>query len=90
MTEGNSINCRTFEIAGAEGLQIMEYRQAIEDCFEPGKEIVTYSSMDELKEKVDLYRKDVAAARAIREAAGKRVLAEHTYRHRLESILDTL
>lgn len=87
MTEGNSINCRTFEIAGAGGFQIMEYRQAIEDCFEPGNEIETFSSVEELLEKLDRYKKDQGAAMVIRENAQKRALNEHTYQHRLEYIL---
>jgi spore maturation protein CgeB len=87
MTEGNSINCRTFEIAGAQGLQIMEYRQAIEDCFEPEKEILTYSSIEELVEKLHFYKNNHAASIPIREAAHKRVLSQHTYRHRIEEIL---
>ena len=90
MSEGNSLNCRSFEIAGAGGLQIMEYRQAIEDCFDPGKDIETYSSLDELIEKLHFYGSNEAASRVIREASVKRVLGEHTYKHRLETILSIL
>lgn len=87
MTEGNSINCRTFEIAGAGGLQLMEYRQAIEDCFDPGKEIETFSSVEELIDKLDRYKIDKAAARSIREQASRRAHEEHTYQHRLAHII---
>jgi spore maturation protein CgeB len=90
MTEGNSINCRAFEIAGAGGLQIMEYRPAIEDCFEPGKEIVTYSSIEELMDKILFYKSNVSASIAIRNAAHSRVISSHTYRHRLEEILQRI
>lgn len=65
----------------------MEYRQAIEDCFEPGNEIETFSSVEELLEKLDRYKKDQGAAMVIRENAQKRALNEHTYQHRLEYIL---
>jgi len=90
MSEGNSINCRTFEIAGAGGLQIMEYRQAIEDCFEPEKEILTFSSIEELADKIRFYGANEASNRTVREAASRRAHAEHTYRHRLETIIQTL
>src|SRR6266571_9330762 len=40
--EGNSLNCRAFEIAGAAGFQICEYRPIIEQCFVPGKELVVF------------------------------------------------
>jgi spore maturation protein CgeB len=86
MSEGNSLNCRAFEIAGAAGLQIMEYRSAIEDCFEPEKEIVTYSSLPELSEKIERFKKDQDLAEQIRTNGNRRALAEHTYQHRLEYI----
>lgn len=88
VSEGNSINCRTFEIAGAGGLQIMEYRQAIEDCFDPGREILTYSGIDDLIEKISVIQADRPAATAIRERAASRSRAEHTYQHRLTDILN--
>lgn len=87
MSEGNSLNCRTFEIAGAAGLQIMEYRQAVEDCFEPGKEILTFQSIEELKELLVRYRRDVRESEAIRNAGWKRANSEHTYAHRLQTII---
>ena len=87
MSEGNSVNCRAFEIAGAGGLQIMEYRQAIEDCFDPGKEIVTFSTFEELTDHIRRFQKDGDAAMKIRKAGFDRANAQHTYRHRLTSIL---
>lgn len=86
-TEGNSLNCRAFEIAGAGGLQLFDFRPLIAECFEPGKEILVFHSFGEL---LDLLRRAAAAPeemRRIREAGARRALAEHTYRHRLETIL---
>lgn len=90
MSEGNSLNCRAFEIAGAGGLQVMEYREAIGDCFEPGKEIVTYASLEELYDKIRFYRSNRQAAVEVREKGLRRALNEHTYRHRLELILNNI
>ncbi len=88
MSEGNSLNCRAFEIAGAAGLQIMEYRPAIEDCFEPEHEIVTYSSVPELVEKVERLKKDSSLAEKVRLAGHRRALSEHTYQHRIDYIFN--
>lgn len=88
MSEGNSINCRTFEIAGACGLQIMEYRPAIEDCFVPEKEIVTYSSFEELLDKINFFRNNQQQALKIRNAGYERAHSEHTYQVRLSSIIN--
>jgi len=90
MSEGNSINCRTFEIAGAGGLQIMEYREAIEDCFEPEKEILTYSSIDELLDKIRFYKEHTESSLAIRNAGYQRTVSSHTYRHRLNEIMNKI
>lgn len=84
--EGNSMNCRSFEISGAGGLQLMEWRPIIEECFEPGEEILTFQSFDELMDHIERARKFPREMVKIRGAAAKRAHAEHTYRHRLETI----
>lgn len=88
--EGNSLNCRAFEIAGAGGLQVIEFRSAIEACFEPGKEVLPFQSLEELLGHLDRARRSPAEATKIRLAGARRALAEHTYRHRLETILKLL
>lgn len=90
MSEGNTLNCRAFEIAGAAGLQIIEDRPAVADCFEPGKEILTFNSLEELKELVMKYRTDRKAAIGIRESGHLRANAHHTYEHRLKAIIEHL
>jgi spore maturation protein CgeB len=90
LAEGNSLNCRAFEIAGAGGLQLIEYRPAIEQCFEPGKELLTFSTFDELMARIERARKESDAMKAIRDAGARRALAEHTYQHRLHIILGNL
>jgi spore maturation protein CgeB len=90
MSEGNSLNCRAFEIAGAGGLQLIEYRPAISRCFDADKELLTYASWEELCEHVARAKRDPLAMRKIRDAAAKRALAEHTYRHRVECMLDCM
>ena len=72
---------------GAGGLQLIEYRTAIEECFEPGKELLTFSTFDELLAHIETASREPAAMTAIRAAGAQRALAQHTYRHRLETIL---
>ncbi len=90
LAEGNSINCRAFEIAGAGGLQLIEYRPTVAECFEPGKEVLDFSTFDELLGHIDRAKRFPAEVDAVRLAGAKRALAEHTYRHRLEVILKQL
>ena len=87
IVEGNSLNCRAFEIAAAGGLQVMEYRPIISDCFEPGKEILVFDTFDELLEHLERARKAPGEMAAIREAGARRAMAEHTYERRLKRVL---
>jgi spore maturation protein CgeB len=90
LAEGDSLNCRAFEIAGAGGLQVIEHRNAIEECFEPGKELLVFKSYDELVELIDRAKKSPAEMVPIREAGAKRAAENHTYEHRLKVILNNL
>lgn len=84
--EGNSMNCRAFEIAGSGGLHLMEYKPIINECFEPEKEVLTFDSIDELIYHIERARKDPYGMEKIRKAAALRAHNEHTYRHRLDKI----
>lgn len=88
--EGNSLNCRAFEIAGCGGLQLIESRPIIESCFEPGRELLAFATYEELLGHLDRAKRFPAEMVAIREAGARRALAEHTYAHRLQHIIDAL
>lgn len=87
LSEGNSINCRAFEIAGAGGFQIMEDRAIISDCFIPNKELVTFQSIDDVVELANRASVDKDWTKRIRSAGARRALSEHTYEHRLKAML---
>ena len=88
LSEGQSLNCRAFEICGAGGLQLIEPKRELTDCYEPGEEVLTYTSVDEIIAHLDRARRDAEWARRIREAGLRRTLACHTYRHRLSHIMN--
>lgn len=90
LAEGDSLNCRAFEIAGAGGLQLIENRPALEECFDPGSEVLPFETMEELEEHVARARREPLAAMQVRDAGARRALAHHTYRHRIEAILALL
>lgn len=90
LSEGNALNCRAFEIAGAGGLQLLEYRPSIEECFDPGKELLVFNSIEELLGQIEWAKANPRAVRAIRRAGAARALADHTYSHRLAHILERI
>ncbi len=86
----NLLNPRAFEIAGAGGFQLAESLLPIEKFFEPGAEIVTFSSVEEARELIARYSADATARAAVASRAQARALAEHTYERRLSAALAQL
>lgn len=87
MSEGDSLNCRAFEICGAGGLQLIEDKPSVATCFDPGREVLTYRNVDDIRACLDRAHGDPAWATSIREAGWRRAHAEHTYEKRLMHIL---
>lgn len=84
------VNVRTFEAAGVGAFQLVDWRPGLEQLFADGKELVTHRSVDQLRDNINRWLPRDEERREIAVAARKRALAEHTYRHRLELLLDTL
>jgi spore maturation protein CgeB len=75
---------RVFEAAGAGACLISDDWEGIEEFLEPGREVLTASSGDEVAALVDELTPERAAA--IGSAARARVLAEHTYARRAAQV----
>lgn len=85
--EGNSLNCRAFEICGAGGFQLIENKPIVETCFEPGREVVCFDTVDDITDALARVEREPDWWRSVKESGQKRALAEHTYKHRLTDIL---
>jgi spore maturation protein CgeB len=84
------VNPRTFEIAGCGGFQLCDALIPVGEFFEPGREIETFASVDEARDKIRHYLAHESARRAIAAAGHRRAHAEHTYDHRLNAALARL
>jgi spore maturation protein CgeB len=85
---GFSPATRVFEAAGAAACLITDAWEGVEKFFEPQRELLVARDGEEVAHHVR--RLDAGTARAIGQAAYRRVLAEHTYAHRaaqLEAVL---
>jgi len=82
-----ALNQRCYDVPAAGGLLLTDEREALAQQFDPAKEIVTYSSCDEMLNKWDFYRHHPAERQRLIEAGQKRILHEHTYKHRMEQAL---
>jgi spore maturation protein CgeB len=81
------VNLRAFELAAAGAAQVVDLKEDIATLFKPGEEVIAYRDLSELRQQLDYYLARPEEARAIGENARRRVLAEHTLRHRIEEML---
>lgn len=84
------VNVRCFEAAGAGAFQMVDWRPGLSNLFENGKELVTFRSSADLKQKINYWLPREEERNAIGQAGMLRAHAAHTYRHRLTVLLDTL
>ncbi|HEY6291295.1 MAG TPA: glycosyltransferase [Terriglobia bacterium] len=88
--EIDGVNCRLFEAAGCGAFQIADWKPALAELFEPEREVVTFRSRKELREKVDYYLAQPQERRAIADRAYARAHREHTYEKRLQRMFESL
>ena len=86
--EGHFVNPRTFEVAACGAFQLVDRRRPLENHFDLDREIITFDSVPDLKEKIDHFTRHPEQCVAIAEKARQRVLAEHTFRHRMRTMID--
>lgn len=86
----DAINPRVFDIAACGGFQLCDAAKGIESYFDPETELPLYRTTAELRAKIDYYLARPDERLAIAERARKRALAEHTYAHRAQRMLDLL
>lgn len=87
-SNGFSPATRVFEAAGAGACLITDYWEGIELFLEPGKEVLVARNGSEVADILQNLRPE--EARAIGQAAQKRVLAEHTYARRAQQFEEIL
>jgi spore maturation protein CgeB len=87
---GDFVNPRTFELAACGAFQLVDRRRLLPPLLAPGTEVAVFDDAAALRDLVRhwLARPDERAAVA---AAGRaRVLREHTYRHRMQALLEAV
>ncbi len=81
------VNARAFELLSCGTFQLSDHVEGMEELLEPGKELEVYRSPEEAKEKTSYYLRNPARRREIAQKGRERVLAEHTYLHRVRKLL---
>jgi spore maturation protein CgeB len=90
IAEGYANNMRLFEATGVGALLLTEAAANLPDLFRPGREVITYSSVDELIDRARYFLENAEERIAIAGAGQTRTLAEHTYRRRIPELVSML
>jgi spore maturation protein CgeB len=83
----DGVTCRPFEVAACGALCISEARRDLARFFRLEEEIVSFRDAAELRKKIAYYLAHPDEARAIADRGRARVLAEHTYEHRVRQVI---
>jgi spore maturation protein CgeB len=82
-----SVNQRVFDVPATGAFLLTDHREQMENLFEPGREIVCSHSPEEAGELAREYLARPEKRLAVAEAARERILGEHTYDHRVRTLV---
>jgi spore maturation protein CgeB len=79
---------KVFEALACRCFVLVDSQRDVFKLFSPGKELVGFDDIQDLKAKIDHYLDRDGERRQIAAAGYLEVIGRHTYRHRLQAILD--
>ncbi|MGE4553694.1 MAG: glycosyltransferase [Desulfovibrionaceae bacterium] len=85
-----AVNQRVFDVPACGAFLLTDRRRQMDELFEPGVEMAVYDDPDHIVPLVERYLADAPARTALAQAGRRRVLAEHTYDHRLARLIETM
>jgi len=85
-----AVNQRVFDAPAAGGFLLTDFREQLAELFEVGKEVACFGEPGEIPDLVRFYLRHPEVREKMTARARSRVLAEHTYRHRVAVMLDTM
>lgn len=86
VTGGDFVNPRTFELAACGAFQLVDRRELLPELFAED-ELATFGSLDDLREKMDYFLTREDERRAYAGRGQERVLRDHTYQNRMQTLL---
>jgi len=82
----SAMNMRTYEACAAGAFQLVDDKAELRSQFAVGEDIVAYRDVQDLKRLARYYLAHPDEARHIAQSGRRRVLAEHTYVHRMKAM----
>ena len=78
-----AVNQRVFDVPACRAFLLTDAQESVAELFEPGHEVITYSSKEEAVDLAKYYLENDNIRMTVAERAYARVLNEHTYKHRM-------
>jgi spore maturation protein CgeB len=85
----DGLNQRVFDVPAAGGFLLTDDKEALWEIFAP-EEVATFRTVAEAKEKLAFFLRHPEVRQEKRAKARSRILTEHTYLHRVQSLLAQL
>lgn len=85
-----SLNQRDYNAPAAGGFLLSDWVPAAGRFFDPGAEAIYWSSLDDLRWKIDYYLNEPQTKQRVVQKGRERVLRDHTYARRVEGALKAL
>ena len=89
-TKLGGLNTRAFEVPACGAFQLMDYVPEMEPLLQPGHDVAVYRTPQEAGAVAREYLVEPEARQRIARQGHARVLAEHTYQHRMQTLLAAL
>lgn len=87
VSNGDFVNPRTFELGAMAAFQLVDKRSLMAELFAED-ELATFDNIDDLYRKIDFFVAHEDERKNFSQKARARVLAEHTYAHRMTALLN--
>ncbi|MEJ2068992.1 MAG: glycosyltransferase [Syntrophobacterales bacterium] len=85
-----AVNQRVFDAPAAGGFVLTDFREQLAELFQVGEEVACFEELGEIPEMVHFYLQQAKVREKMTVKARSRVLAEHTYRHRVTAMLEVM
>jgi spore maturation protein CgeB len=87
---GAAVNQRVFDVPACGAFLLTDHQEALEEAFDVGREVIVFENPEEIPDLVRFYLENPQKRQVIAASARERVLAEHTYQHRLHRIVEQM
>ncbi len=86
----NAVNQRIFDVTATNSFVLTDWRSQMDNLLESGKEIISYKDKDEIFDLTKYYLKNESERKKITEKGRQRVLAEHKWEDRVQTIVNIM